>query len=202
VNAPVNSSTPQRAFVDFLYGRYYALGSGDRQRSAEARRTLARLRRSSAGHQQEAEAYDIVFPHNPPEKEQEQWLLVAGLFALHPHGNDARGRSIGRAMRLLVAKRPAAARRFTQLLSVDRDALPHYLRQAVQLLRADGVPLDYHRLLVDLVKIMQSPREEAHRVRLGWARDYYRPNRQPANQPKTTAQAGLPDEATTEPIDA
>ncbi|WP_326557146.1 type I-E CRISPR-associated protein Cse2/CasB [Micromonospora sp. NBC_01796] len=191
----------RQALVRHLYGLHQALGSGNPQRSAEARRTLARLRRAFAGRQQEAEAYDVVFPHDPPVEEQELWLLVAGLFALHPHADNARRRSIGGAMRLLVADRPSAARRFTQLLSVDPAAMPHYLRQTIQLLRSDGISVDYQLLLADLVK-MHSSREEAHRVRLRWARDYHRPNRQPTSQNTETTEPELTEEADVEPVDA
>lgn len=178
MDEPVTARDRRKAFVRYLYGLHYALGSENPQRSAEARRNLARLRRAFAGQRHEAEAYDVVFPHDPPADEQEVWLLVAGLFALHPHGDSARDRSIGGAMRLLVADRPSAARRFTQLLSVDPAAIRHHLRQAIQLLRADGVLLDYYRLLDDLVT-MHTSREQAHRVRLRWARDYHRRERQP-----------------------
>ncbi|MEV6813098.1 type I-E CRISPR-associated protein Cse2/CasB [Micromonospora sp. NPDC051296] len=174
MNTPLTVDQRREAFVRGLYALHYAADSGSPRRSADARRTLARLRRSFTGGRQEAEAYDIVFPYEPPEREQQHWLLVAGLFALHPHGKTTRGRSLGNAMRDLVEKRPSAARRFTQLLSVDVPALPHYLRQAIQLLRAEDVALDYHRLLTDMVD-MQESAEQAHRVRLRWARDYHRP---------------------------
>lgn len=193
----------RRAFVRHLYGLYHALSSDNNpRRSAEARQMLARLRRAFAGQQQEAEAYDVVFPHDPPVGEQELWLLVAGLFAIHPHGNTARGRSIGGAMRLLADERSSTRRRFTQLLSVDPPAMPHYLRQTIQLLRSGDVAVDYHLLLADLVAMRS--REEAHRVRLRWARDYHRPARSPAGQPtaSTTAETEHSRETATEPIDA
>ncbi|MFI9531465.1 type I-E CRISPR-associated protein Cse2/CasB [Micromonospora rosaria] len=188
----------REAFVRGLYGLHYAVTSDNPRRSGEARQTLARLRRSFVGGRQQAEAYDVVFPYQPPEREQELWLLVAGLFALHPHGDTARNRSLGTAMRDLVAGRPSAARRFTQLLSVDLDGLPHYLRQTVQLLRAGDIALDYHRLLTDLVT-MQGPGQAAQKIRLGWARDYHRPQR--THQP-TTAETEPTDLTVAEPADA
>ncbi|WP_433687826.1 type I-E CRISPR-associated protein Cse2/CasB [Micromonospora carbonacea] len=195
----LSSSVTQRreGFVRSLYGLHHALTSDNPRRSGEARRVLARLRRSFVGGRQEAEAYDVVFPHEPPEREQKMWLLVAGFFALHPHGNTARGRSFGAAMRELVEKRPSAARRFTQLLTIDPPALPHHLRQAVQLLRACDVAIDYHRLLADLVE-MQESADQAHRVRLRWAQHYHRPKRTPG---RTTAQPESPEGVTAEPVD-
>ncbi|MFC0529057.1 type I-E CRISPR-associated protein Cse2/CasB [Phytohabitans kaempferiae] len=194
---PTTPDSRRRAFVRHLYGVHNALNSGNPRHCAEARQTLARLRRAFSGQRHEAEAYDVVFPHNPPEREQELWLLVAGLFALHPHANNAAGRSIGSAMRLLVADRPSAARRFTQLLSVDPAAMPHYLRQTIQLLRSDDVSIDYQLLLDDLVK-MRTP-GEAHKVRLRWARDYHR---RPASQQAELAEADLSEQSNVEPVDA
>lgn len=152
----------RRAFVQELHRLHSAHTSDNHRLSGDARRTLARLRRSLAGPKQQAEAYDVVFPYDPPQQEQELWLLVAGLFALHPQGNIAKGRTVGGAMRLLADERVSAQRRFTQLLSVDPQHLPYYLRQMVQLLRSGDVAIDYHRLLTDLVSI-NSGREKAHR---------------------------------------
>ncbi|WP_052372628.1 type I-E CRISPR-associated protein Cse2/CasB [Amycolatopsis taiwanensis] len=177
-------------FVDSLY-RYNAALGGERHHAAEARRVLARLRRSFAGPRQEAEAYDVVFQHDPPEIEQEIWLLLAGLFALHPQPRprgDKHG-SLGTAMQELARQRgDTVDRRFQQLLATDRYALPHYLRQAVQLLRADNVAVDYTRLLDDLVVILgpHSQDEDVRRTRLRWARDYHRrPRNEKTSAPET-----------------
>ncbi|MCX9191432.1 type I-E CRISPR-associated protein Cse2/CasB [Carbonactinospora thermoautotrophica] len=186
------------AFVTTLYELYQGLDHP--RRAAESRRVLARLRRSFAGARQEAEAYDVVFRHDPPEREQEMWLLVAGLFALHPQPSGNGRDTLGKAMRHLAlppgerTRKASVNRRFTQLLAVDRDALPHYLRQAVQLLRAENVPLDYARLLDDLVDLLAGDEDAAHRVRLAWARDYHRPEQ--ARQADDTAEETT-DHATT-----
>ncbi|WP_162908063.1 type I-E CRISPR-associated protein Cse2/CasB [Allorhizocola rhizosphaerae] len=196
----------RRNFVQALYRLHWALTSESPQHSGEARRALARLRRSFAGPRQQAEAYDIVFPHDPPQAEQELWLLVAGLFALHPHGNTAKGRTVGGAMRLLADERVSTQRRFTQLLCVDRQHLPYHLRQMIQLLRSDDVAIDYHRLLADLV-LIDSGREAAHKVRLRWARDYYRPRPQDSRSSTTGDDADadeppVPQTFATQPIEA
>jgi CRISPR system Cascade subunit CasB len=172
VEATVTVAERRRAFVNSLYQLHYDLASP--HQSGAARRQLALFRRSFSGWQAEVEAYDFVLREDPPESEQESWLLVAGLFALHPHGHTAPRRSLGTAMRLLVEERPSARRRFTQLLSQDTHGLPHYLRQAIRLLRTEEIALDYETLLTDLITL-RGPRERAHRVRLGWARDFHRP---------------------------
>jgi CRISPR system Cascade subunit CasB len=167
----------RRVFVNYLYGLCAGLGSANPRRVAESRQALARLRRSFAGPRQEAEAYDVVFAHDPPQAEQEVWLLVAGLFALHPLLRPSGPRrSLGAAMSVLVQRRGESVnRRFVQLVSVDRHGLPHYLRQAVQLLRTESVPLDYEKLLTDLLDVLggNSRDEAAYRVRLNWARDFH-----------------------------
>lgn len=163
----------RRAFVAHLYSLHAALTSDNPRHCGEARRTLARLRRCFSGPRHEAEAYDIIFPHDPPQREQQLWLLVGGLFGLHPHGNTAKGRTVGGAMRLLADERVSAQRRFTHLLCVDPQHLPHYLRQMIQLLRSGDIAIDYHRLLTDLV-LINTGRHAAHEVRLRWARDYHR----------------------------
>jgi CRISPR system Cascade subunit CasB len=196
----------RRNFVQELYRLHRALTSQNPRLSGEARRTLARLRRSFNGPRQEAEAYDIVFPHDPPQREQELWLLVAGLFALHPHGDTAKGRTVGGAMRLLADGRVSAQRRFTQLLSVDPRHLPHYLRQMIQLLRSGDVAVDYHRLLADLV-LIDSSREAAHKVRLRWARDYHRRRGQDRRSLGTgddpdAVEPPDPEEPATRPVEA
>jgi len=185
----------RRAFVSYLYGLRTGLESTNPRRAAESRQALARLRRSFAGPRQEAEAYDVVFAHDPPQAEQEVWLLVAGLFALHPqpHPRKLARRSLGAAMGILVQRRGESVnRRFVQLVSVDPNGLPHYLRQAVQLLRAESVPVDYDQLLNDLLVLLRdSSRDDAaYRVRLSWARDFHIPQR--TERPRSADDASTP----------
>ncbi|MFC0107856.1 type I-E CRISPR-associated protein Cse2/CasB [Kibdelosporangium aridum] len=179
--APGAASITERraAFINHLYGLHHALSSPIPQRVSDARRILARLRRSITGPRQQAEAYDVVFAFDPPMSEQDTWLLVAGLFAVNPQprSRTAGPRTLGASMRRLTELRGSSAdRRFIQLLSVERTALPHYLRQTVRLLSTENVPLDYRQLLDDLVTLLDARRseDEAHRVRLNWARDFHR----------------------------
>lgn len=169
-------------FISHLYGLHGKLESGRAHQVSEARRTLAQLRRSLSGPRAEAEAYATVFPFDPPQAEQQAWILVAGLFALHPQPRpgadfDRQSRSLGRSMRSLANERPSAERRFDQLIAVDQPSLPHYLRQAIRLLATENIALDYYRLLEDLVTLLdqRADPERIHRVRLNWARDFHRP---------------------------
>jgi CRISPR system Cascade subunit CasB len=180
------------AFVTHLYGLHRALNTtsggpedvnrANRHHATRARAELAVLRRSFAGPRQEAEAYGIVFEFDPPESEQRIWLLVGGVFALHPQATPGEGRrkvSLGGALGTLARDRgDSVTRRFTELVSVEDEALEHYLRQAVQLLRAGGVTFDYYRLMDDLATLLAPDphglrAKRRQRVRLAWTRDYH-----------------------------
>jgi CRISPR type I-E-associated protein CasB/Cse2 len=56
------------------------------------------------------------------------------------------------------------------LLSAGQDRLPHLLRQIVRLAKGAEVPIDYGRLLQDLLA-WNSP---DHHVQIAWARSYWR----------------------------
>lgn len=119
---------------------------------------------------------------------QAEWAayLALTLYALHQQGHDLPhenmnrpGEGLGKAVRHLAdaqGKTPNEApvsRRFNALATAE--AMPervHHLRGIVQLLRAEGVPLDYVRLAEDLYWL-QVP-AIAPRIRLKWGQDYYR----------------------------
>jgi CRISPR system Cascade subunit CasB len=185
----------RREFVTFLYRVHRDLTADNRYAAAASRAILARLRRSFAGPRQQAEAYQIVFDFDPPEHEQHIWLLTGGLFALHPRPRPAgseRSMSIGAALGALAdAGAVSAGRRFTQLISVDHNALAYYLRQAVQLLRGGQVGLDYYRLLDELAVLLAENEtgQQAQRsqdIRIAWIRDFPRNSIRQAN-PKPPA---------------
>jgi len=186
MTAPASGQTVagrRREFVTFLYGVSRNLTADNRYAAADSRAVLARLRRSFAGPRQQAEAYQIIFDFDPPEHEQHVWLLVGGLFALHPRPRPAsgeRGMSIGAAMgTLALAGAGSASRRFMQLISVEHGVLAYYLRQAVQLLRAGQIGLDYYLLLDELAVLLAADKTGRHAercqdIRISWARDFHR----------------------------
>ncbi len=189
-------------FVTHLYRLHRDMSSDNRHLAGEARRVMAVLRRCFSGSRQQADAYDIVFAFDPPMAEQHVWLLVAGLFALHPQSwpqDDDRKASIGTAMgRLARTRGDSVRRRFTQLVSVDTGSVPHYLRQAVQLLRTGSVSLDYYRLLDELTVLLVNDAhgrnaDRRQNILLTWARDYHRASRAeksaPAAQPEDPTEA-------------
>ncbi|MFD9734626.1 type I-E CRISPR-associated protein Cse2/CasB [Umezawaea sp. NPDC059074] len=177
------------AFIDQLHKLHHGASSGIAKHQSDCRAQLARLRRSLNGPQYQVDAYEFLFKQNPPETEQETWLLVAGLFATHPQPGRSGRRSLGTSMRDLRAKRTdSATRRFQQLLGRDRRALPHHLRQTIRLLASDSIPVNYGQLLDDLVVLLgERYREpEAHRVRLKWARDFHLPDIKPTKAATST----------------
>jgi CRISPR system Cascade subunit CasB len=102
----------------------------------------------------------------------DRWFYtVAALFALHPkHADDAR--SLGSSFHALAdeAGSDSVSARFTGLIAARPEYLPDHLRHAVSLLKAHDVPINYVRLLEDLLAW-----EDAERtVPLRWARDFYR----------------------------
>lgn len=179
---PDSPSARRRAYVAYLCGLESALRSNDRRRAAAARRTLAHLRYSFVDGRR-YQAYEAVFQRGQPQdsEEAEIWLLVGGLFALHPlnwkndNGPHSLGASLGRLRKKLDS--PAVDRRLTVLLAKDRHSLPHHLRQAVRLLSAHDVPVNYRQLLEDLVVLLGKYHrgDRASAVRLRWAQEYYLP---------------------------
>ena len=132
----------------------------------------------------------------PPELESKngrptkaEWAAYLALtfYALHQQGHDLPSEDMnrpgedfdfGKAVRRLAdatSEKPEDApvlRRFNALATAE--ATPeraHHLRGIVQLLRAEGVPLDYVRLAEDLYWL-QIP-AVAPRIRLKWGQDYY-----------------------------
>lgn len=147
-----------------------------RELEATDRRAMAVLRRSLAfdpGTWPPAYVYveRFVGGENISPRYRNASYLTAGLFAMHTEHCD--GISMGEALRRLAQKRPHSKSiedRFLSLLAADDDLLLNRLRQALSLLRAEGIGLDYNRLLQDLTWW----KTDNNRVQRNWARDYYR----------------------------
>lgn len=109
---------------------------------------------------------------------------VLTLFALHQQGSDIdiayvseSGISIGKAVRQMVKQNPqreeAIKRRFTVAVTSDsNEELAWHLRGLVQMLRSNGLMLDYPRLARELYRFHFVDRRDS--VRLNWGRDFYR----------------------------
>ena len=122
------------------------------------------------------------------EPSEAEWAvyLALTLYALHQQGEEnvsmnEKGCTLGRAVRLLAQNSAAAAQDWTESSVLRRfnalataDAMPevlHHLRGMIQLLRREGIPLDYPQLAEDLYQYQFV--DGAPNVRLRWGRDLY-----------------------------
>lgn len=163
----------------------------------------ARLRRNAGRTLAEARGAEREFlPALPPEVDPssyESFFLVATLFALAKH-YTAEDHTLGTVMRQVRESRTSRGvptltfdRRFQALLDSDRAQLPFRLRQMVRLAQADQVPINFVRLLRDVLSWEHPERY----VQLRWARDYFVGARQPlpnnsdqtSDDPKTPAES-------------
>lgn len=101
--------------------------------------------------------------------------VVAGLFARHPGVGT---KNFAAAFGELFCKRNSDSieKRFIALLAADAENIHAYLRQAISLLAAGDISLDYAALLDDLT-LWMSPwgdTDRLDRLRQRWARDFYR----------------------------
>lgn len=153
--------------------------------------TLANLRRGIGKAPGELpELWGIIFRDMPEELLSQygnpspaEWAIYIALtmFALHQQGTaepvHTEKLSLGRAYGKLRKEQTEEEeerllRRFNQVVTAsDLPELSHYLRGMIQLLRADGIGLDYARLASDLY-LYQSPQTRM-RVQLKWGQDFY-----------------------------
>lgn len=142
-------------------------------RDRRDRAALARLRRGLGRDPGAvADLHPLVQPYLPrwlSPRQEDGFYLVASLFASHP---EAGGRGdFGAAFARLAAGRASAGaeRRLTALLDAHADDLPRHLRHAVSLLAAGAVPVDWRKLLEDVLA-WNHPRRRAQRA---WARSFW-----------------------------
>lgn len=94
-----------------------------------------------------------------------------------PSGKRMRVRTLGKAFKPLAfppkeKKKESMEARFVALLNAHPDDMDDHLRHIVSLLKANEQPLDWFRLLEDL---LQWDHPDGH-VQLKWARDFYKSN--------------------------
>lgn len=119
------------------------------------------------------------------EPSKAEWAVYTSLtlFALHQQGKDPKsdtmnkeGYSFGTAVNKLVHnedERERVARRFYAAATASNmEELSHHMRGIIQLLRGEGVPLDYPMLAADLYRYQFN--SLVSNVRLKWGQDFYR----------------------------
>jgi CRISPR system Cascade subunit CasB len=156
----------------------------ERVREADDRATLAKLRRGLTDHAAECEMWVYGHLRGALSEHEEPALLTAALFATHPQ-KGGRG-SLGAAFRRMRTETSAESldKRFAVLIDSHPDELPARLRQAVSLLKSQEVPVDWRRLLSDLLD-WGGPRRPVQRT---WARDYWAVQAAGAEDPGNTAE--------------
>jgi len=168
----------------------YLLNAGS---DAARRAALANLRRGVGRHPAQMPQLFGELLHGMPEALYSQsgepsyaeWAAHTALtlFALHQQGKDAKGEamhkegiSLGTAVAKLAASeddRERIWKRFVKVLTAeDMTELAYHLRGIVQLLKAEGVALDYAMLLQDL--FLFQTQAYADGVKLRWGQDFYR----------------------------
>ncbi len=163
--------------IDRFIARLEAL-AGIAPDSNPDRRALAALRRSLATWPAPPpDAVRVVAPFLP-EQATGWWeavhYLIAGLFALHPCPPDKeteRARNLGAALRQAASGDTGQGpeRRLLALLGCKSEDLPDHLRHAVSYLRARDVPIDYRRLMQDLLRWDRGEGDVQRR----WGRDFW-----------------------------
>lgn len=146
----------------------------------EDRAALAALRRGlgkAPGEAAEMHPHVVRFlPYNSHPQRDEVYYLVAALFAWHPqpwHGDEEMERltNLGASFARLSRQDESDSieKRFVALLNCHRDDLPDHLRQAVGLLRAHEIPVDWAQLLRDI----HGWGWESRSVQRAWARAFW-----------------------------
>lgn len=134
------------------------------------RAALARLR-ASLQEDRKLEGLSIVLPfiarrEKSPEHAEDDALLIAGLFALHPESGQTK---LPSALRLLSQTSDSVELRFLALLGADKADLEQHLRHAVSLVGSHGVALDWR----DLHRTVRFWNHPFNRSRRQWARAFW-----------------------------
>lgn len=134
------------------------------------RATLALLR----GTLQEGRALEglrVVLPYIPRDpmrqrQVEDDALLLAGLFALHPESGAL---SLATALKIVARTSESVELRFHALLGASRKDLPTHLRHAVTLVASHKLAIDW-RDLHTKIRFWESTSDRARRE---WARDFW-----------------------------
>ena len=177
-----------RQYVAYRLARWKA-----DKNDARLRGELANLRRG-IGHTPGdlPELWGLLFDGFPEElmsrngaPTKAEWAVSVALtmYALHQQGRsiseapmNVEGATLGRSVRRLAKNDDdveRVRRRFNSFATADdMGECVHHLRGLVQLLRAEGIPLDYPELAYDLYRYQTL--DGTQQVRLLWGQDFYR----------------------------
>lgn len=128
---------------------------------------LAKLRHGLGKRNGTPEMYRHVYMFNPQKSHEESYFLTGALFGYHPlHTNE--NISLGHAAgKLRVdSNSDGIELRFERLMKADREDLPILLRGIFSLMASKQIPINYHRLLSDLIFFNEATKKQ-------WARDFW-----------------------------
>ncbi len=170
---------------------------------SEVRATLAKLRRGiGKAPGSVPEIWNITMEAMPEELVSDsdrptygEWAVHTALtlYAMHQQGKDIKsqcmnleGATLGTSLKKMIKDETdeiRVKRRFdAAATSEDLGEISHHMRGLIQLLKAQGIPLDYPALAEDLYRFQFPEVKDA--VRLNWGRDFYRITR--AKEENTT----------------
>jgi CRISPR system Cascade subunit CasB len=142
-------------------------------REEENRAALATLRRALSGSAEHSLGTFRYIGHWLPQyaADQDNYILIAALFASHPKpgGTGNMGDHMARLSLVDENKAKSAERRFMTLLTAHPEDLAYHLRQAVSLLNSQEVPINWTQLLHDV----QNWDDEDRFVQRKWATAFW-----------------------------
>lgn len=178
-----------RQVAKFVTNKIHRMIKSDYESTTRA--TLAHLRRGvgkapgSSPNIWEATLYgmpeELMGEGKVPSRAEWATHISLTLFALHQQSRDINsqlmheeGSTLGKAVGKLAKKdgnELRIKRRFDKVLTaVNPEEMAHHLRGIIQLLRSDGIPLDYSDLAEKLYDYQIIEKQD--RIRLQWGRAY------------------------------
>ena len=150
------------------------------EENREDRAMLAALRRGlgqPAGAVPEVSRYvQRRLAQDAPRYLEEAYYLIAPLFGLHSlaGGQGDMGNHFAALCEPGEDPPSNVERRFVGLLAAHSDDLPDYLRQAVSLLKAKDIPVNWQRLLADVLAWGHHDDTWRINVHKRWSRNFWR----------------------------
>jgi CRISPR system Cascade subunit CasB len=143
-----------------------------RLREADDRAALAHLRRGlgkplGASAQRDAILFRCLGPETT--KVERAASLIASLFGSHSAGGGRGGMGTAFARLKFAGNSEGVGKRLMALLNADREDLDNHLRHAVSLLKSHDIPIDWRRLLNDILRWDKDERP----VQREWSRQFW-----------------------------
>lgn len=163
----------------------------------EDRGALAALRRGlgkAPGTAMEMHHYVVPFTRDLDRRREDAFYVVAALFGLYPRESWRRGAgekfsNLGASLKLLNKEKDSGGveRRFVALLNCRAEDLPDHLRQFVGLLKTNDIPIDWTRLLADVIRWDYDENVQRNWAKAFWAADHKPEIDEPDATPETDA---------------